>query len=183
MIELVVVLVIVGVVSALAATDLASFIGRYRLNSAAEELADSIHECRMMAIAENRECAVRLVTSDANLTGDWRQNAGRYEVLVSEVTATGVGWVSAPDGVHDLAGGPNGQPGVSIEPWTPLVGPIGGSLADAFVFNPRGYAANQVSDFAAGGVARIVLRNKRSTSIEQRVVRVDRGGNVQIAVP
>jgi prepilin-type N-terminal cleavage/methylation domain-containing protein len=183
LLELIVVIAIIGVLAALAVSDLSSLIGRYRLNSAARELAAVISECRMTAISDNRECAVQLKISDSNLGGDWRANAGRYEVMLAEVTPSGIGWTPAPDGIADYNLGPHKQPGISLEAWQPIAGPIGQSMPSAIVFNPRGFASNPRSDFAAGGVVRIVLRNKRSSRIEQRVVRVDHGGNVQIAVP
>ena len=183
LLELVVVLVIISLMAGLAATDLSSFVGRYRLNSAARELGKVVSDCRMTAISENRDCAVQLVNSDSNLGGPWRANAGRYEVKVAEVTATGVTWASIPGGVSDYSQGPGKQPGVSMEPWAAIAGPIGMSMPSSIVFNPRGFASNPPADFAGGGVVRIVLRNKRASTLEQRVVRIDRGGNVQIAVP
>jgi hypothetical protein len=39
---------------------------------------------------------------------------------------------------------------------------------------------NDPTDFTAG-VIRVVFRNKNASFVEQRVVRVDRGGNPQIA--
>ena len=183
MIELLVVVAIISLVAGLAATDLSSFIGRYRLNSATRELGRVVSDCRMTAISENRDCAVQLVTADSNLTGPWRANAGRYEVKVAEVTTTGMAWSARPGGVADYNLGPGKQTGVSIEPWNPIAGPVGMNMPSSIVFNPRGFASNPPSDFAGGGVVRIILRNKRASTLEQRVVRVDRGGNVQIAVP
>jgi len=178
-----VVLAIVGILASLAVTDLSSLIGRYRLNSATRELARTILDCRMQAISENRECAVKFVNADTNLQGDWTQNAGRVEVSVAEVSGTGVVWALQRDGVTDYAAGPGRRRGVSIEPWTPIAGPVGSNQPDTVVFNPRGFSSNAPADFANGGVVRIILRNKRATTVEQRVLRIDRGGNVQIAVP
>lgn len=136
-----------------------------------------------MAISDNRECALRLMASDSDLSGDWQANVGRYEMHAPDRSTGALQWTPLADGVVDLAIGPGRQRGVSIEPWAPILGPPGVSLPDAIVFSPRGFAANVPSDFAAGGVIRVILRNKRSSFVEQRVVRIDRGGNVQIAVP
>lgn len=137
----------------------------------------------MTAISENRECAFRLMTSDGTLGGDWQTNAGRYELHFADNSSGTLQWTAMSGGVVDLFDGPGRQQGVSIEPWAPIIGPPGVTLPDAIVFSPRGFAANDPADFANGGVIRIVLRNKRSSFVEQRVVRIDRGGNVQIAVP
>ena len=183
LIELVVVVAIVGIVASLAVSDLSSLIGRYRLNSAARELAGRVSDCRMKAISDNRECALVFVTADQNLAGDWRLNDGRYEQRVAEVTGAGVTWAPVTEGIVDLRLGPNKQAGVSIEPWAPIAGPANLNLPSSVVFGPQGVSTNPLSDFSAGGVIRIVLRNKRADSVEQRVVRIDRGGNAQIAVP
>ncbi|MCO4770344.1 MAG: prepilin-type N-terminal cleavage/methylation domain-containing protein [Deltaproteobacteria bacterium] len=183
LVELLVVVVIIGILAALAASDLSGLIGRYRLNSAARELAGRVSDCRMRAISENRECAVLFVTSDQNLTGPWRDNAGRYEQKVAEVTGAGVVWSQDPDSVVDLALGPEDHEGISMEPWAAIAGPANLNVSSAVVFGPQGVSTNPLTDFASGGVIRIVLRNKRASFLEQRVVRIDRGGNVQIAVP
>ena len=183
LIELVVVVAIVGIVASLAVSDLSSLIGRYRLNSAARELAGRVSDCRMKAISDNRECALVFVAADQNLAGDWRLNDGRYEQRVAEVTGAGVTWAPDTEGIVDLRLGPNKQAGVSIEPWAPIAGPANLNLPSSVVFGPQGVSTNPLSDFSAGGVIRIVLRNKRADSVEQRVVRIDRGGNAQIAVP
>jgi len=184
LIELLVVITIVGIVSSIAASDLSGFIGRYRLNQAARELAGNVRDCRMMAISENRECALQLQSFDSNLTGgDWRANVGRYELRGADLSTGSLQWTPMLDGAVDLADGPGRQEGISIEPWAAIAGPPGVNLPDAIVFSPRGFAANVPSDFSAGGVIRVILRNKRSSLVEQRVVRIDSGGNVQIAVP
>lgn len=183
LIELLVIIAIVGIVASLAANDLSDLIGRYRLNQAARELAGNVRDCRMMAISDNRECAVRLQAFDSNLTGAWQTNVGRYELQGADMSTGSLQWTTLPDGVVDLANGPGAQVGISIEPWASIAGPPGVSLPDSIVFSPRGFAANVPSDFATGGVIRIVLRNKRSSLVEQRVLRIDTGGNVQIAVP
>ena len=172
-----------SLVATLAASDLSGLIGRYRLNQATRVLAAHVQECRMMAISENTECALRLLGADQSIGGDWQQNAGRYELQVTDMSTGTRQWAGVTDGLVDLFAGPGRQQGVSIEPWAAISGPLGLSTPDAIVFSPRGFAANAPSDFAGGGVIRIVLRNKRSNFVEQRVVRVDRGGNVQIAVP
>ncbi len=138
----------------------------------------------MMAISENRECALQLQSFDSNLTGgDWRANVGRYELRGADLSTGSLQWTPMLDGAVDLADGPGRQEGISIEPWAAIAGPPGVNLPDAIVFSPRGFAANVPSDFSAGGVIRVILRNKRSSLVEQRVVRIDSGGNVQIAVP
>jgi len=176
------VVALVGVITALAMTDLSSMIGRYRLNAATRELAARVTDTRMKAISDNRECALQFVASDSSLDGPWRANAGRYEQKCVVITNGVPTWVGTRDGVVDLDAGPNAQEGVSIEPWAAMVGPKSPVLPQAIGFSGQGITSNPDTDFA-GGVVRIILRNKRASHVEQRVVRIDRGGNVQIAVP
>jgi len=176
-----VVLAILSIVGVLAAADLSNLMGRYRMNAAAREFQDSVEEARVLAITKNREYALVLVTSDPTpLDGEDRDNWGRYEVRIGDGNTSSTSWVTVSDGVHDLRHGPGDHQGVSIEPWTPLLGPASYSLPDSIVFSPRGYIINEPSDFT-DGVIRVVFRNKAAGSPEGRVVRVNMGGGALIA--
>lgn len=180
LLELLVVVTIMAVVVSISASDLSQLMGRFRLNSAARELASVVELCRFRAISANVEFALVLVESDADAAdGNSRANRGRYEVHRANPSTSPVTWSVTNDGIYDFAEGPNERTGVSIEEWQALQGSPSHSLPDAVVFSPRGYLLNAASDFT-GGVIRVVLRNKASQFIEQRVVRIDRGGNVQI---
>ncbi len=181
LLELVVAVAIIAVLAGLAASDLSSLMGRYRMNAAARDFAESVVTTRLAAIAGSREFAVHLVASDAAPdNGDSRNNAGSWQVLEKDRSTTPPTWIPVVDGFFDLHLGPNDWNGVSIEPWAPISGPTGQTLPDHLVFSPRGYLLNDTSDFT-DGVIRVVFRNKNATFVEQRVVRVDRGGNPQIA--
>ena len=180
LLELLVVVTIMAVVVAMSASDLSQLMGRFRLNAAAREMASVVELCRFRAISANVEFALVLVESDPDAAdGNSRSNRGRYEVHRANPSTTPVTWSVTNDGVYDFAEGPNERTGVSIEEWQSLQGSPGHALPDAVVFSPRGYLLNAASDFT-GGVIRVVLRNKAAQFVEQRVVRIDRGGNVQI---
>jgi prepilin-type N-terminal cleavage/methylation domain-containing protein len=181
LIELMIAVSIIVIIGAMAAGDLSSLMGRYRMNAAARDLSHAVVTTRIAAISGNREFAIHLVASDsAPGNGQSRNNVGEWEVLEKDRATTPPTWILTVDGAFDLNAGPNEWNGVSIEPWAVIGGPVGQGLPDHLVFSPRGYLLNAVTDFT-GGVIRVVFRNKNASFIEQRVVRIDRGGNPQIA--
>lgn len=175
-------LAIVGILAALAASDLSGLIGRYRLNAAARELSAFVEAARVRAISENREYAVVLTTADFQPdSGGVDSNVGRVTLLAARRGGVpGTFDAASDDAVLDLHDGPGHWPGVSLEEWVPLTGVPGYLRPDSIVFSPRGYILNAPSDFASG-VIRLVLRNKTASFPERRVVRIDRGGNTEIA--
>ena len=180
LLELLVVVTIMAVVVSMTASDLSQLMGRFRLNGAARELASVVELCRFRAISANVEYAIVLVESDPQPSnGNVRTNRGRYEVHRANPSTSPVSWSATDDGIFDFANGPNQRKGVSIEEWPSLDGSPSHALSDAVIFSPRGYLLNTAADFT-GGVIRVVLRNKAAPFVEQRVVRIDKGGNVQI---
>ena len=174
-------MLIIVLLAGMAAQDLSALMGRYRMNAAARDLAEAVTTTRLAAISGNREFAIHLVASDpAPDDGQSRANIGRWQVLEKEASTTPPSWVPGIDGLFDLNLGPNDWNGVSIEAWAPIAGPSGQGIPDHMVFSPRGYLLNDTADFD-DGVIRVVFRNKNAAFVEQRVVRIDRGGNPQIA--
>lgn len=172
---------IIIIIAGLAANDLTALMGRYRMNAAARDFAETVTLMRNAAIAGNREFAIHLVASDASPSdGNSRANVGRWELLEKDRAAVPPTWIPVVDGIYDLTERPNERNGVSIEPWDTINGPTGQALPNHIVFGSRGHLLNDASDFP-DGVLRVVFRNKNATFVEQRVVRVDRGGNTQIA--
>ena len=181
LLEVLIVVTIMAVVVSITASDLSQLMGRFRLNGAARELASVVELCRFQAISANVEYALVLVESDPDPgDGHPRSNRGRYEVHRADPSSSPVTWSVTNDGIYDFAEGPNERLGVSIEQWDALQGSASHALSDAVIFSPRGYLLNAAGDFS-GGVIRVVLRNKGAQFVEQRVVRIDKGGNVRIA--
>ncbi len=179
--ELLIVAVILAVLAALAGSSLAGLIGRYRMNGAARGFLKEVETCRVRAISENREYALRLLEFDpAPLDGISDANIGAYEILVGNTFKGSSTWDRVVDGLHELDDGPSEWRGVSIEAWQPLDGPPAQALPDSIVFSPRGILSNSPSDFH-NGVIRVVFRNKSAVEPEARVVRINSGGGAQIA--
>lgn len=189
MIELAIVLAIVAIVAAIAIPNISEFIGRFRLNRAAERLETHINLCRARAIADNREYAIQFVEADEALgVGNWKENKGSYRILVGDrprwsgtFQGTDLG-VGNDDGVVDLAIGPGEIEGISIESWTPMNGSPSTALPDALIFGAHGYSTNDPVDFGNTYVT-VTFRNRAAGFDEKRVVLTDQGGNASVAMP
>jgi len=190
LLELAITIAILGILAAVAAPSLSRYIGRYRLNTATQRLAEHITLCRTMAISSNREYAIQFLEADGELVGgDWRDNVGAYRFMRGNRPRASTSWeavaldVARADGRVDLADGPGDANGISLEEWTALEGPTQSALPDALVFGAHGFSTNTPSDFEELYV-RIVLRNKASGDIEERrAVLADQGGNTYVVVP
>lgn len=179
--ELMIVAAILSVLALLAGSSLAGLMGRYRMNGAAREFLKEVENCRVLAISENREYALRLLEFDPTpLDNQTRNNRGSYEVLVGERMRGSSSWSRVPDGLHELNGPDAHRRGISIEQWDTLSGPPAHAMPDSIVFSPRGVLLNVPSDFN-DGVIRVVFRNKGAIEPEARVVRINSGGGAQIA--
>ena len=176
-----IVVAILGILAVLAGSSLTALMGRYRMNGAAREFLKEVETCRVSAISENREYALRLLEFDPNpLDGNFRNNVGSYEILRGDTFRGSSVWERVTDGLHEFNGGPGAWTGVSIEPWQALQGPPAQAMPESLVFSPRGVLSNTPADFD-GGVIRVVFRNKSAAEPEGRVVRVNSGGGAQIA--
>ena len=169
MIELLVVLVLVGVLATIAGADLNQLRGRYRMNAAARQFADTVELTRVRAITTNREFAMVLMEFDPTpMDMDIHSNHGKYEIRSGESLRNSTNWDPEPNGTVDLYNGPSKWTGVSIDEWEPINGPANYNFPNA------------PSDFS-DGVVRVVFRSKASRVPEARVVRIDLGGGTQIA--
>lgn len=193
--ELVVVVAILGIVSALAWGSLRNLLPRYRLVRVADGLASDIAALRMTAIDSNRETRFVVEGQDDDPTdattwgGAWRLQAGNASVNSSTWEDLPVD--AAEDGVDDDHGenpvdiGPDGNRaarGVGLTVTSPLVGPGTGN-ADAVVFSPRGWVVNPNRDFDSAGYITLDLVNKEAIArgLEDEVrVRIARSGYVRL---
>ncbi len=190
LVELAVVVAIVGILAALAGPDVSSHLGRFRLNGAARELEAQIGTCRLLAISENREYALQLVTHDPSPDeGPKSSGVGEYRILAGDAGSHSTTWDVLPigagdgEGIFNLAHPINGWKGISIEEWSPLQGPSGYNMPDALIFSPRGYLLNPSSDLPGGQMA-IVLRNRYALPrVERRAILVRQGGDARMIQP
>lgn len=194
LIELVVVIAIIMILSAIGIGLSSDLIPRFRTRQAAKTFASKVQECRALAIRSGRECRVWLVASDSSLT-DLTQNDGEYWVGLGDKNRSSTVWDYLPP---DPAGGGSDdsqglidigdedsawyQRRVGIEPWTSLGGPGTGN-GDCIVFDPRGFVKNPASDFGALGTIDVTFVNKVARAegwAEDYTVKVSRTGMTRI---
>lgn len=195
LVELILVVSIIGVISALAWGSLRSQMPRYRMVQAANELAEDVANLRMLAINSNLETRFLVEQLDDDVSdpetwgGAWRLQAGNASSNSSR-------WEDLPidalkDGVDDEAGegpvdiGPGGnreRKGIGLDLQQTLEGPSLGNN-NAVVFTPRGWVANPAEDFDSNGYITFRLVNKSALTQgldEVLHVRIARSGYVRL---
>jgi len=195
LVELVLVIAIIGIVSAVAWGSLRDQMPRYRLVKAANELAEDIAHLRMQAINANVETRflVEQLDLDASDPGSW---GGAWRLQAGNASSNSDAWEDLPidaqfDGTDDQTGegpvdiGPGGNresKGVGLSLDTTLGGPSYGN-GNAVVFTPRGWVANPAEDFDSNGYITFRLVNKQALikGLDEVVhVRVARSGYVRL---
>lgn len=173
LIELVIVLSLIMVISALGVGSVYELLPRFRMVKVARGLQSDISALRNTAITSNREVRLLLVDADANWNtpddasvGEWwmqvgnRQvGSGRWDTLPLDSQTDGTDDVASVGVVRITVGGEDAANGVSLKPWDAIVGP-GSSNTDAIVFSPRGWVTNPPSDFGSDGYITLTLVNK-----------------------
>jgi prepilin-type N-terminal cleavage/methylation domain-containing protein len=193
--ELVLVVAIIGIVSALAYGSLHSQLPRYRLVKAANELAKDVAELRMTAINTNLETRFLVESLDSSISdpnswgGAWRLQAGnassnssRWEDLPVDAVKDGSDDETGMGSVDIGQGGNRESRGVGFDVQQTISGPSFGNN-DAVVFTPRGWVANPADDFDSGGYITLRLVNKLALAkgIEEEIhVRIARSGYVRL---
>jgi prepilin-type N-terminal cleavage/methylation domain-containing protein len=195
LVELILVVSILGVISALAWGTMHSQMPRYRLVRAANELAEDVADLRMLAISSNLETRFLLEGLDTDIAdpeswgGSWRLQAGnasanssRWEDLPIDAQNDGTDDQTG-EGFVDIGQGGNRQSrGVGLDLQHAIGGPSYGNT-NAVVFTPRGWVANPAEDFDANGYITLRLVNKPALDLglEETIhVRIARSGYVRL---
>lgn len=195
LIELILVVSILGVISALAWGTLHSQMPRYRLVRAANELAEDVSNLRMTAISSNIETRFVVERTDTDITdpdtwgGAWRLQAGnasansmRWEDLPIDATKDGTDDETGEGSVDIGPGGNRECRGIGLDLQEDLSGPSVGN-SGSVVFTPRGWVANPAEDFDGSGYITLRLVNKLALSkgLEEEIhVRIARSGYVRL---
>jgi len=177
LLELMVVVAIIGILSALAGWQVQAMLPKFRSKAAAVEFAKYVDFCRMTAIRSNKECKITILSSDATPSDLSGANVGSYSISLGNLSYSSTAWDILPEdtfedtvdddqtrGIIDIsASGAQKQNKVSI---VYTSGDISGlyGLADSIIFNPRGYVSNTASDFNAAGYIEISFANKLALS-------------------
>jgi prepilin-type N-terminal cleavage/methylation domain-containing protein len=197
LIEVMIVVAIMSVLTAIGFVIARDIIPQYRTRGAAMDFANWVSTCRTTAIQTGRQCRILLVDHDPDLV-DLDDNLGSYLVQV-EVAPIGGGTVTdawdtmpidtvtdtvdneAATGTIDLSTGQTRQRRVAIDQWDAIGGPGVGNN-NAIVFDSRGFVANPPGDFRDGKIS-VTFVNKvaESRSAPDRwTVNISRAGVAQL---
>lgn len=195
LIELVVVIALVSILSALGVMMSDEMIPRFRTRKAAMTFQSLAQQCRSLAVRTGRECSVWLITSDSSLT-DLTSNSGEYWVGLGDQARNSTTWDYLPvdHGTGDLdtsqgqvdlgdASGPYYARRVGIADWGANISGPGSGNSDRIVFGPRGFVTNPPSDFDSDGYISVQFVNKVVRSegrTEDYIARVTRSGMVRV---
>ncbi len=162
LLELLIVIAIIGILTATGYIIARDIVPQYRTREAAMDFANKVEQCRNLAVSSGRRCRIAMLTGSlASELTDLTANAGSYEIDL-EIPATG-GWDTLPvdtytdntddnasTGLIDLSStATNGLRHVSILDWGTIAGPGTGNDS-AIVFDTRGFVENPSSDFTSG---------------------------------
>ena len=194
LLEMISVLALIGVLSAVGFGSLSHLMPRYRLVDSAQSLRADIMALRMTSIETNRETRLQLVSADPNYNDADSDSIGVWKLQVGNRSLRSSTWDTLPidpdggdlrtaRGLVDLSvGGEDEQAGVSLMPWYSLAGPWSGN-GDAVVFSPQGFVINPASDFGSDGYITITLVNKEAlaTGVDDTIeLKVSRSGMVEM---
>lgn len=164
LVELAVALAVVAVLAAIGWGVFQERITTYRMFRVARMLSSDLTTARSLALDTNREVRIHFVEADTALDPADAQH-GAWDVQVGNRNSGSTQWDTLPvdiDGEVDVGQGerslePDGNqesPWISLADW--------GSLSDdAIVFSPRGWLANDASDFVDGQIT-VEIVNKRA---------------------
>jgi len=195
--ELMVVVAIVLILTAIGIVQSQEMVPRFRTRRAALTFSSLVNQCRALAIQTNRECSVFLVDFDSNLS-DLTSNTGAYWVGVGDQSSGSTAWDYLPAdmladdadddvsiGVVDLGDDGNAYYAkhVALATWgAGLTGPGTGN-SDRIVFDSRGFVTNPAADFGADGTIQLTFVNKvaRSKGVtEDYTVSISRSGMTRV---
>lgn len=190
MIELMVVVSMILVLTAIGYDYGSDLLPRYRTRQAAMDFANYVGECRALAITKGMPCRVLLVSFDNDLDilgsnqGSYvvqsQTSSGAWDTLPLDLGTTGVD-LQAGTTTVDLASGQTRLRHVSIKQWA-SIGGSGAGNANALVFDSRGFLSNPPDDFQNGKISvtfvNKVAREKGVT--DEWTVQVTRAGLAQI---
>lgn len=189
MIELMIVIAIIAIVAAISIPNLTVWLSRTRLNNAVTRLERSVVVARKMALTERAEYCLSLSSDTGWADGDSENYLIGVTVAVRDASSESWQLVTSPVELGSWTNDPSTElyKGISMEgdpTTTTLFGDT--NACQGLLFNNRGYLTNATADFAfpCGGAqcAKITLRNKVQSFVEQRTLWIDRGGNVRVTI-
>lgn len=162
LIEMAIVVAIFGILAALSATMVSSWIPTWRTRQAAHRFAADLNYARMSAVKDSVEYRVVITAWDTNLgdaaagsVGAWlvqRGNLAQFSTVWDTLPYDGDGLVSDAEGTVVIS-----QGGTHAIPWVSLQQPT----VTTVTFSPRGWLQNGAADFGSDGYLHFDFLNKR----------------------
>jgi len=195
--ELVVVVAIVLILTAIGIVQSQDMVPRFRTRRAALTFASHVNQCRALAIQTNRECSIWLLDYDSSLS-DLSSNAGAYWVGIGDKSDGSTTWDYLPpdsladgtdddasEGLVDLGDDTNAYYArhVGIHTWGAGLSGPGTTNANRIVIDPRGFVINPVGDFDSAGNISLTFVNKMARAdgrTEDYTVSVSRAGMTRV---
>lgn len=195
--ELVVVVAIVMILTAIGIVQSQDMVPRFRTRRAAVTFSSLVNQCRALAIQTNRECAIWLLDYDSALD-DLSSNAGAYWVGIGNRSAGSTTWDYLPpdsladssdddvsQGLVDIGDDTNQYYArhVGMATWGAGLSGPGTGNTDRIVIDPTGFVINPVTDFDSTGHIVLSFVNKvarKEGRVEDYYVRVSRSGMTRV---
>lgn len=163
LVELIVVIALIGIISAIAVPEMSSMLSNYRIKNAANELAATIQLARTTAISRNANCVVEVISSSPQgvvvFVDDGAGGSGTAKNWIKEINEAIIYRINMGD-----------YPTVTIDNATFLN--TGGPTKCGF--NSRGLSIRNGSSYGSGS---ITLKN---TAGRIYTVNVSEGGGISI---
>lgn len=185
LIELLIVVAIIGIVSAVGYTQASVLIPRYRCYQAAREFASTIQMIRQRAATDGVEHRIFLSLYDPDYLDETTGNQGIYYVQSGNDSMGSSAWNTLQgEGTIDLS---ETSPKVSLVPWSALSGPTYSTASNenCIVISPRGWLVNPNSDFDSNGYIVVEFINKQALQrdvVETYQVKIARSGMVRLDI-
>lgn len=186
LIEMAVVVAIFGILAALSASMLTSFIPTWRTRKAALEFASDLNHMRMAAIKDNIQYRVKVETWDSDLANADADNVGSWLLQAGNLASSSTSWDTLPVDMNGRSSDGDGtvvitRDGANELPWVSIVEPD----VKTVIFSPRGWVDNPAADFSLSttGYLTFTFSNKRVAvegATEEWYVLVSRGGVVRV---
>ncbi len=186
LLEMLFVVALISILSALAVFSTRDLIPRFRAQGAARDMANALQLARVTAIEQNKETRLLILDYDTAATtfdGNWY---GAWRIEVGDKSLHSSSWSTLDASEYDVARDANNQKrNVSLDYSRngSLGGPTWCSCGDAVVFNPQGWVANPPGDFQSDGDIQLIWVNKAAAAkdiTDEYWVRLYRGGMIRV---
>lgn len=163
--EIVIVIAILGIVSAIAIPNLIGWFPQHRLGVATRDMITTLQRARIQAIKDNTDIIVDVNVGNDTYTVFQDDGAGSPDADNNGIPDNALNWVR--DGSERIYNTDPLPAGINI-----IAADFGGG-ASSVRFTPRGFPLNAAGNSTAG---RVTFRNSRSTT---QVVLLDISGNAR----